>query len=128
VSLGSADDGPGGVQPDLAADLALGSDRVGPGEELPYAVVNTGAVGLICGHSYLLERWNEQNWVAVNPDMAFILIGYGVDPGGRKALTAQIPSDAVAGLYRISASVSGRHGAPALRLSGTFEVIPSQNQ
>jgi hypothetical protein len=129
VSRGSADSGAAGVRPVLAGELVLAPDVARPGEKLPYAIVNTGTVALMCGHPYLLERWDEESWVAVNPDMAFTLQGYGVVPGGRKELTAEIPTDAVAGLYRISTRVFGRHAPPALRLSGTFEVIaPSSKQ
>jgi hypothetical protein len=129
VSRGTADSGAGGVGPALAGELVLASEVARPGEKLPYAILNTGGLGLLCGLAYLLERFDGQGWVALNAGQAFRAIGFPVEPEERKELLAEIPIDAVAGLYRISTRVFGRHAPPALRLSGTFEVIaPSSNQ
>jgi len=107
-------------QDGLGAVIELAAAR--PGEPLGYRIVNTGAVRLICGLPYRLERETRSGWILMNPDMAFRLMGFGVAPGLSHELRATIPTDAPPGRYRISASVTSDHAPGTLQMSALFDV------
>jgi hypothetical protein len=96
--------------------------EVGPGQIVPYRIVNTGTVDLICGLAYRLERRADDTWVCMNPGMAFRAIGFGVSPGHYRELQARIPADAPPGLYRLIASAGSDHVSGRVEVSGQFSV------
>jgi hypothetical protein len=108
----------------LGAVIELGTATARPGEPLGYRIVNTGAVPLICGLPYRLERETSSGWILMNPGMAFRLMGFGVAPGLSHGLRAAIPADAPPGRYRISASVTSDHAAGTIHTSALFDVRP----
>lgn len=93
-----------------------------PGEVVPYRIINTGTVDLICGLSYRLERQTAESWVPMNARLAFPLIGFGVSPGQYRELGARLPDDAPAGSYRLVASVGSDHASGRAEVSAKFAV------
>jgi hypothetical protein len=110
---------------DFAAELVLVAEVAHPGEELGYAIANTGDAGLICGLGYLLERFDDQDWVALNAGQGVRATRFEVGPGERKELTAHLPRQAPPGRYRITTHVYPRYTPRALKLTATLEVVPS---
>jgi hypothetical protein len=106
----------------LSATIEVLVRTVRAGDQLPYRINNTGAVDLICGMGYSMERATGEGWVLVNPDMAFQTIGLGILPGEHRDLIARVPGGAAAGSYRLSTSVTSNHVEGPLRLSADFEV------
>ncbi len=104
----------GGPQASAADEqLTLGATSVPAGGKLPYSLTNAGPGCLLTGVAYTLERLQEDgSYTQVNPHQAFITIGLMLAPGKRYDGTAEIPSDATPGSYRLSHS----------RSSATFEV------
>jgi hypothetical protein len=108
----------------LHASLEVMSLEVGAGGELRYRIRNMGDVRLICGLHYRLERKvGENEWMLMNAGVLFRTIGFGVDPGQYKELTARIPADAPAGLYRLLASVGSDHVPGRVEASAEFRVV-----
>lgn len=62
----------------LDATMEVVLPGVGPGEVVPYRIVNTGTVDLICGLPYRLERQADDGWVLMNPGMHFRLRGISI--------------------------------------------------
>lgn len=124
--------GASGVQPPCATvAIEFISDRVRPGDELRYAVVNTGATLVLMGGDYGLQRQVKDGWEPAGPDVWFAAVGLIVDPGQRRELTARIPADAAPGAYRLGKTVrvasSTAVGNPwrdpwILRLTARFRV------
>jgi hypothetical protein len=111
----------------LSAKIELPAPAVRAGDRLEYSIVNTGSVELICGLPYRLERYADNAWILMNPNMAFALPGFGVKPGQTHLLTALVPAIAPAGKYRISTSVATNpldegHGARSVQISAQFDV------
>lgn len=93
-----------------------------PGEVVPYQIVNSGTVQLMCGLPYRLERQTGDSWEQVNAGMAFRLMGFGVAPGQHRELHARIPDDAPAGQYRLTTSVPSDHVSGRMEVSTRFLV------
>lgn len=109
----------------LAATIEVLTSSVTRGDALPYRITKIGSVDLICGLQYRLERDSTDGWIHVNPGMAFRAIGFGVPPGENRELTAMIPAEGPAGLYRLSTSVSSNHAHGNHQLSVHFDVHPA---
>jgi hypothetical protein len=105
---------------DAAMEVVL--QDVQPGEVVPYRIVNTGTINLICGLRYRLERQTDDGWVPMNAGMPFRLIGFGVLPGEWHELRARIPDDAPGGLYRLIASVGSDHVSGRVEICGEFSI------
>lgn len=106
----------------LDAAMEVVSQDVQPGEVVPYRIVNTGTINLICGLPYRLERQTDDGWAPMNAGMPFRLIGFGVRPGRCHELRARIPDDAPGGLYRLIASVGSDHVSGRVEISGEFSI------
>lgn len=110
----------------LDAAMQVMRPQARPGQVVPYRIINTGNVELICGFAYRLERETAESWVHMNPRMAFRLIGFGVSPGQYRELDARIPDDAPAGSYRLVASVGSDHTGGTVEVSAEFAVVTGE--
>ena len=106
----------------LGAAMEVVSPDVRAGELVPYRIINTGTVDLICGLPYRLERQTDNVWLPMNAGMPFRLIGFGVSPGHYRELQARVPNDAPTGLYRLIASVGSDHVSGRVEVSAHFSV------
>jgi hypothetical protein len=105
---------------DAAMEVVLPDVR--QGGVVPYRIVNTGTINVICGSPYRLERQTDDGWMPVNGGMPFRLIGFGVRPGRCHELQARIPDDAPGGLYRLVASVGSDHVSGRVEICGEFSI------
>lgn len=106
----------------LRAELEVDGRAVSPGQTLRYQIHNTGTIELICGVGYRLERASGDEWLHVNAGMAFVAIGFGVQPGERRELAASMPADAGTGRYRISTTVASDHVGGSVEIAAEFNV------
>ncbi len=100
----------------LEAELVASRTRVGPGETLPFTVVNLGPTPLFYGVDYELERSSNGVWVNCNVEEAWIALGLTLEPGAEREEAATIPEHATPGRYRITKTL----GAIGTNLSRTL--------
>ena len=85
----------------LAADLELATKAAVAGESLQYTVINIGALPLLLGEAYQLERLTNGGWERINVGANFRLWGRRLESGDRFELTARIPEFVHSGRYRL---------------------------
>lgn len=113
---------------ELSARLDLQGPLLAPAERIPYTTVNTSSVPILIGEDYGLERRVDEEWVPVEIRMLVRAIGYGLDPGDRRSLTAAIPGGLAPGRYRLHKSVLADRARPQRALESTlafaeFDVV-----
>jgi hypothetical protein len=112
----------------LSARIELRSPNVEPGGRLGYEVLNTGSIRILFGEAYELEQLCVCGWWAVRLPYMFRAVGYSLDPGGSRDLTALIPDYAAPGRYRMPKKVrdnmdpSARSKAPSIKITAEFDV------
>jgi hypothetical protein len=108
----------------IAAQLELAQQTARAGDELRYTVINTGTKWLAMGEHYSVERRERNEWVNVPLPFAFRLIGYTLDPGQRRALTARIADDLHPGRYRLRKKVGPVTDPGPWNDWGAFRIDP----
>jgi hypothetical protein len=85
----------------LAARLELPATTAAPGGPLRYRVTNTGAVPILLGASYGLERLVAHGWEEVSVPYSFPAWGVRLESERRRELTARIPERVQSGRHRL---------------------------
>ena len=85
----------------LAARLELSTTVAIAGEGLAYTVVNIGALPIMLGAAYQLDRFADNEWEHVEVPYAFRLWGQRLESGGTSELTARVPELVQPGRYRL---------------------------
>jgi Bacterial Ig-like domain len=113
---------------ELSARLELESTFVSPVERIPYTTVNTGSAPILIGEDYGVQRRAAGEWVPVEINLIVRAIGYGLDPGDRRSLTAAIPGGLGPGHYRLCKTALADPSGPERPLASTvalaeFDVV-----
>jgi hypothetical protein len=91
----------GSRAPVLAAELQLAATATIAGEGLRYTVVNVGALPIMLGEAYGLERLADAGWERIEVPYNFRLWGRRLESGDRFELTSQIPERVEVGRFRL---------------------------
>jgi hypothetical protein len=91
----------GRTPPVLAARVESAGTTAAPGGQIKYTVLNTGALPIMLGAHYELDRFIDNTWEPFPLPYAFRLWGRRLETGNRYELTARIPEHAPPGRYRL---------------------------
>lgn len=109
----------------LGARLEVAAGGTGPGGTLLYSVINTGALPIMLGAAYVLERATGDGWERVPFPRAFPLWGRRLEPGSRYQLTARVWEQAQPGRYRLRVPLDvDRDPHPGYEWVATREIEP----
>jgi len=104
----------------LEADIELERSKVSAGEQLRFALHNTGPGPLAVGEEY--DRLEHGRWIECLHDHEWHDIGIAVDPGDTRAFEITIPDTAIPDAYRVSKGVHALGTELHSRISAEFEV------
>jgi hypothetical protein len=109
----------------LAADLELAPTEAVAGEGLRYTVVNIGALPIMLGAAFELERLTEVGWERVAVPHLSPLWGRRLESGDRFELTSRIPEFVHPGRYRPRKSLDvDRDPHPGYEWAAHQEIEP----